>query len=331
MKKPQKTSAASAKKKPIKTSVKAAKKVTKAKVSPVLGKGLKRPSGAKKVTRKVAAKGVLADLKPILPADIKIFNSHSVLFERFYDNPNYYLAYGAFYMLHAIYSLKLHRRPIPFEAIKVLEDAIEDISQQKTAFLINDWEVDPKEARKIVDSSHRAWLLHFSKKVWGTMNPEEDFLNERTRERAMVVSSKHDGNQLAEFFKRCLVGKSESNIKDFSERTNRAIQESTTGFEALIADRNNWTEKLVWFWGVPPLGDVSGKWPKKIPPVCLWSSDAITKLFVDRACQPSEGAVATAIHRLGLNRPRSPVPTYGVSSWQKKITFVPRSRGRFDS
>ncbi|MCX5884298.1 MAG: hypothetical protein NT096_00035 [Proteobacteria bacterium] len=48
MRKPQKTSAASAKKKPIKTSVKAAKKVTKAKVSPVLGKGLKSPSGAKK-------------------------------------------------------------------------------------------------------------------------------------------------------------------------------------------------------------------------------------------------------------------------------------------
>ena len=47
MRKPQKPSAASAKKKPIETSVKAAKKVIKAKVSPVLGKASKQLSKAK--------------------------------------------------------------------------------------------------------------------------------------------------------------------------------------------------------------------------------------------------------------------------------------------
>ena len=72
MKKPQKPSAASAKKKPIKTSVNAAKKVTKAKVSPVLGKGLNQLSKAKmgKLFRhKKQASSLVANCRELVTED----------------------------------------------------------------------------------------------------------------------------------------------------------------------------------------------------------------------------------------------------------------------
>jgi hypothetical protein len=337
MKEPQKAIAASAKKKPLKSPVKPAKRPSKGNPTPVATRARKQPSKAKKEAGRNAVKGgVLGDLRPPLLSKIKRPTStpHFNPFEKFYDRPNEYLAYGAFYLLFTQHWLKIQSHPLG--AIKVLEDAIEDISQQKSAILIG-WGVNPEEARKIVDSSHRAWLIQFSKKVWGSSNPEDfkdkqkDAYSERMRERAMVVSAKHDFDRLLKVLNSDLVRKSGSSIEAIFERTYRAIKESTTGLEAWKSDPNDWAQKIAWLWVAPPWGDANGKWPEKMPPVCMWSSDAIAKLLVDGEFEPSDAMVRQSIKRLGLCRPSHPVPTYGVSNWSKKISFVPRTRGRFDS
>ena len=333
MKKAPKAVPSSAKKKHLKSPVKPAKRPSNGNPT----KARRQPSNDKKegARRNAVQSGVLAKLRPPLPFEIKrpkpdLFNP----FAQWYNRPNEYLAYGAFHLLYTIYGLKIHWRPIPLDAIKVLENAIEDISQQKAEILINDWAVEPKEARKIVDSSHRAWLIQFSKKVWGSSNPEEDFKDGGScnkRERAMMASSKHDFDELLKVLKSDLVGKSGSNPEAIFERTYRVIKEKTTGFEAWRHGSNDWVQKIVCLWVAPPWGDGNGKWPKKMPPVCMWSSDAITKLLVDAEFKLSDEMVRQSIKRLGLCRPSQQVPTFGVSSWVDKITFVRRVRGRFDS
>jgi len=139
-----------------------------------------RPSGA---NAEAIQKGVLRGLRPPRPHEFKKKkpNPYLGLFEMFYDrSEDYYIAYGAFYLIHAVYWLKLHHRPEPIDAIKVLEEEIENITQKKSAMLL-EWGLSPKDARRVVEFSHQAWLLDFSKKVWGCNDPDKLFSNEKIR------------------------------------------------------------------------------------------------------------------------------------------------------
>jgi hypothetical protein len=293
MKKSRKPSRVEGKKRPATATKKACKRLPSAQ----LKKPAKNPSC---VNAEAVQKGILSDLRPprphevkrkprnpfidLLPAAIRHLEAIPAirLFDRFYDRPDDYIAYGAFYLIHAIYWLKLHHRPMPIEAIKVLEEAVEDITQKKSALLL-EWGISPEDARQVVESSHRAWLLDFSKKVWGCSDPDNDFLNEKMRERAMIVSAKHDCSQLEEVIRFSLISKSaEFDLPSFVSRLNGAVKENKTGIEAWKVGPADWARKLIWVWAVNPdqnYVDPTGRLSGKIPPVCLWSGPAIVRYF----------------------------------------------------
>jgi hypothetical protein len=272
-----------------------AKKASKALSSAKPKKPHKRPSGAK---AKAIQKGVLSDLRPPRPHEVKrkppnpfidlltaaIRDLEAIpetrIFDRFYDRPDHYIAYGAFYLTLAIYWLKLHHRPEPIDAIKVLEEEIENITQKKSALLL-EWGISPEDARQVVESSHRAWLLDFSKRFWGCPDPDKDFLNEKMRERAMILSAKHDWARMQEVFKFISKGE-EFDLPAFVSRLNGAVIEKTTGLEGWKVGPADWSRKLIWIWAVSPdqnYADPAGRLSGKIPPVCFWSGPAIVRYF----------------------------------------------------
>ena len=264
-----------------------------------LKKPRKSPSGAK---AEGLQKGVLSGLRPPLPHQLKSSQS-SCLFDRFYERPDHYIAYGAFYLLHAIYWLKLHHRPMPIEAIKVLEEEVEDITQKKSALLL-EWGLSLEDARRVVESSHRAWLLDFSKKVWGCSDPDNDFLDEKMREKAMIVSAKHDWSRLQEVFRIPLISKgAKLDIPAFVSRLNGEVKAQKTGFESWKVRPSDWARKLIWDWAVTPnqsYFDPKGRFTGKIPPRSLWSGPAINDFFnlsKSENAKVSDNAVNQAIGR----------------------------------
>jgi len=295
MKKAQKPTKVDGKKRPIRAVKNAIKGLSSAK----LKKPRKSPSGAK---AEGLQKGVLSGLRPPLPHQLKSSQS-SCLFDRFYDRPDHYIAYGAFYLLHAIYWLKLHHRPMPIEAIKVLEEAVEDITQKKSALLL-EWEISPEDARRVVVSSHRAWITDFSKKVWGCNDPDNDFLDEKMRERAMIVSAKHDWSRLQEVFRIPLILKgAKLDLPAFVSRLNGEVKAQKTGFESWKIRPSDWARKLIWDWAATPnqsYFDPKERFTGKIPPRCLWSGPAINEFFnlsKSANAKVSDNAVNQAIGR----------------------------------
>jgi hypothetical protein len=274
----------------------AAKKASKGLSSAKTKKPRKRPSGAK---AQAVQKRVLSGLRPPLPHQVKSSQS-SGLFGRFYDRPDYYIAYGPFYLNHAVHWLKLHHRPEPIDAIKVLKEEIENITQKKSALLL-EWGISPEEARRVVESSHRAWLLDFSKRVWGCNEPDQIFSNEKMRERAMIVSAKHDWAQLWEVLGMPSISKQAGlDLTAFLSRLNAAGKENKTGFDAWKFGPADWDRRLIWLWGVNPdqsYIDPAGSLTGKIPPVCLWSGPAIVRYF-DLAMD--DASVRRQLGRLGL-------------------------------
>jgi hypothetical protein len=299
-----------------KSPVSAVKKASKGLSSTKLKKPHKRPSDAKS---KANLKGVLSDLLPPRPHEVKrkppnpfidllsaaIRDLEAIpalrLFDRFYDRPDHYIAYGAFYLTHAIYWLKLHHRPEPIDAIKVLEEEIENITQKKSQLLV-EWGISPEDARQVVESSHRAWLLDFSNRFWGCPDPDKDFLNEKMRERAMILEAKHDRARMQEVFKFISKGE-EFDLPAFVSRLNGAVKEKTTGLEGWKVGSADWSRKLIWIWAVSPdqnYTDPAGSLTGKIPPVCLWSGPAINKFLNFKKSQNekiSDNAVNQAIGR----------------------------------
>lgn len=260
-----------------------------------LEKPRKRPSGAKSPAIK---KGCLSELRPPRPHEIKSIKPNPfiallpkaikalepppriALFDQFYDRPDYYIAYGAFYLTIEIYWLKLHHRPLPIDAIKVLEEEIENITKKKSALLL-EWGISPEDARQVVESSHRAWILDFSSRFWGCPEPYKDFLNEKMRERAMILSAKHDWARMQEVFQFISKGAG-FDLPTFVSRLNGAVKENKTGLEGWKFGPADWSRKLIWIWAVSPdqnYTDPAGKLSGKIPPVCFWSGPAIVRYF----------------------------------------------------
>jgi hypothetical protein len=247
-------------------------------------------------------KGALAELQPPIPQPIKnqSRSPYTGLFSLFHDRPEFYISYGAFFLTQTIYSLKLNHRPIPAAAIEVLERAIEEITHKKTDLLVG-WGISPEHARLVVESSLRAWLLDFSKRVWGCNDPDKDFLNESMRERAIIASSKHNWHRLLESIQVSFISESaECDLVNFMRRLYGVVKENKTGFEAHKINPADWARKLVTLWAVIPdqsYVDPEGKLLGKIPPVCLWSGPAINTYF---NLGLSDNAVNQAICRMGL-------------------------------
>lgn len=246
--------------------------------------------------------GVLTDLKPPLPHEIKNSKTDfsAVTLNRFYNRPEHYIAYGAFYLTAAIYWLKLHHRPMPVDAIKVLEEEIEKITQKKAALLL-EWELSPEVARLVVDFSHRAWLVDFSDKVWGCKNPDEFFSNEKIRERALIVSAKHDWSRQLETLQIPFISKSaELDPAAFVHRFHGAVIEKTSGMDAWKVGPAEWARKIIPLWAVSPnqsYFDPTGRLTGKIPPLCIWSGPAIVRYF---NLPVGDATAMRRIGRLGL-------------------------------
>lgn len=249
--------------------------------------------------------GVLTDLKPPLPHEIKNSKTDfsAVTLNRFYNRPEHYIAYGAFYLTHAIYWLKLHQRTLPVEAIKVLEEEIENITQKKSALLL-EWGISPEVARLVVESSHRAWLLDFSKRVWGCNDPDMLFSDEKMREKAMIVSAKHDWPRLREVLGMPFISKgAELDLPAFVNRLNVAVKSRETGLEAWKIRPSDWARRLIWDWAVNPNQsyiDPKGTFTGKIPPRCFWSGPTINEFFnlsKSANAMVSDNAVNQAIGR----------------------------------
>lgn len=277
----------------------AAKKASKGLSSAKTKKPRKRPSGAK---AEAIQNGVLSGLRPPLPHQVKSSQS-SRLFGRFYDRPDYYIAYGPFYLNHAVHWLKLHHRPEPIEAIKVLEEEIENITQKKSALLL-EWGISPEDARRVVESSHRAWLLDFSKRIWGCNEPDKLFSDEKMREKAMIVSAKHDWPRLREVLGMPFISKgAELDLPAFVNRLNVAVKARKTGLEAWKIRPSDWARRLIWDWAANPSQsyiDPKGTFTGKIPPRCLWSGPAINEFFnlsKSANAKVSDNAVNQAIGR----------------------------------
>lgn len=277
----------------------AAKTASKGLSSAKTKKPFKRPSSAK---AQAVQKGVLSGLRPPLPHQVKS-SKYSCLFDRFYDRPDYYIAYGPFYLIHAVYWLKLHHRPEPIDAIKVLEEEIENITQKKSAMLL-EWGLSPEDARRVVESSHRAWLLDFSKRIWGCNDPDKLFSDEEMREKAMIVSAKHDWSLLRKVLGMPFISKSaEFDLPAFVNRLNVTVKAQKTGFEAWKIRPSDWARKLIWDWAANPNQsyiDPKGPFTGKIPPRCLWSGPAINKFFnlsKSANSEVSDNAVNQAIGR----------------------------------
>ena len=299
MSKAPKPSKSKGKKAGAKSPAKAAKKPMNMETSSPAQKGHKRHSRAK---GQAIRKGILADLRPPEPHEIKNSKTDmaAITLNRFYNRPDHYIGFGVFYLTHAIYWLKLHQRPLPVEAIKVLEEEIEKITQKKAALLL-EWGLSPEVARLVVDSSHRAWLVDFSDKVWGCKNSDEFLSNEKIRERALIVSAKHDWSRQLETLQIPFISKSaELDPAAFVHRFYVAVKEKTSGFDAWKVGPAEWARKIIPLWAVSPnqsYFDSTGRLSGTIPPLCLWSGPAIVRYF---NLQVADATAMRRIGRLGL-------------------------------
>ncbi len=258
---------------------------------------------------------------------IKHFMNPWAIFE---NDPDSYREHGDCTLNLWIYFLKFFIRPIPLEAIRILEDEIEKLSQRHISCLAR-WDVNYDQAKIIVESRRRAFLNLFALELWGSKNPDSDCLNEHEVMRAHLYRSRDSHQSLMhEYETYCLKEAFKKNHKMVYKCINSILSAKKSTFSKLDSGAN-YDRTLIFNW-------TNGEISNDIPPLCMWSSQAIIKILkleghdlIKDEFDVIKNRLRKQINRLRLVRPPPPVPTFSVKYSDGKFSMYPTNRGGVNS
>lgn len=313
-------------------------------LSRVRKKNVREPSKFKKPPNPDHIEGVLSDLKHpptriAFTEQRKRFVKHLInplnpwlIFEN-ENNPDLYVTYGDCVLNLWIYFLKFFippESPNPAEAIRILEDEIETLSKAHI-FCLTSWNIPSGQAKIIVESRRRAFLNLFALELWGSKNPELDCSNKQEVMRAHLYRSRKSHQSLSYEYETAFMQKQfKKDHKKVYQCLNSILSGKKSEFSKLDSEANH-DRTLIFNW-------ILGEPANGIPPMCMWSSQAIIKILKLEGhnlkgfmFDSVKNRVSKKINRLGLVRPTPPVPSYSVKYTNCMFSMHPTKRGDVNS
>jgi len=248
----------------------------------------------------------------------------------FKNDPDLYINYGDCVLNLWIYYFKFFSSEEQVDAIRILEDEVEKLSQTRISCLVG-WDVPSDQAGIIVKSRRSAFLNYFSDELWGSKNPELDCSNEQEKMRARLYRSRRSHlNVSFEYETAFMQEQLEKDQKKVTQCLLRILSGKKSASSRLDIEANcNRTLIFNWILGEPVNG---------IPPMCMWSSQAIIKILKLEGhnlkgfmFDSVKNRVSKQINRLGLVRPTPPVPSYSVKYTNGMFSMHPTKRGDVNS
>ena len=303
-----------------------------------------KPSKFKKPPNPDHIEGVLSNLKhpperSALTEQRKRFVKHLIkplnpwsIFESEND-PDLYIDYGDCVLNLWIYFLNFFispESPNRSEAIRILEDEIEKLSHAHISFLIG-WNIASEQAKIIVESRRRAFLNLFALELWGSKNPELDCSNKQEVMRAHLYRSRKSHQSLSYEYETAFMQEQFKKDHKIVYKCLNSILSGKKSASSRLDIEANCNRTLIFNW-------ILGEPVKGIPPMCMWSSQAIIKILKLEGHNLKgfmfgsvKDRVSKQINRLGLVRPTPPVPSYSVKYTNGMFSMHPTKRGDVNS